>query len=150
MRRELCVRQLSIKKITMTTSASAESKLATVLKIQAAVLFFGLPLLVFVLRFPGWPWNPSHYKYEYMIVATYMALGFFLWKAAASPLQHALFYDFVIWGAYGVHATVMLIETFMEFGTEWQHIMPYGDVPALYIFAIMLWYYKRQAGLKSE
>jgi hypothetical protein len=127
---------------------SAE-RLSAVLKIQAATLFFGLPALVFVLRPPGWPWDPGHLKYEWMIVGTYMALGVFLHEASKKPLEHGLFYEFVIWGAYAAHATIMLVEALADFKTEKHHLMPYGDIPGLYVLAIMLWWAKKEAGVKQ-
>jgi hypothetical protein len=42
--------------------------------------------MVFVHRFPGWPWDPCQTKHEWMIVAMRMSLSFFLWEAARRPL----------------------------------------------------------------
>jgi hypothetical protein len=127
-----------------------KDQLSLILRCQALILIIGLPMLVFVLRFPGWPWDPSHTKYEWMIVGTYMSLGFFLMLAARNPLEHGLFYDFCIWGAFTAHGCIMLIETLTDWSNEWQHIMPYGDVPALLIMAVVLYWGKNAAEVKQH
>lgn len=96
----------------------------------------------------GWPWSPSHAKYEWMIVATYMSLGYALLVASKNPMEHGLLYQWCIYGGFGVHATVMLIETLQDWSGEWQHVMPYGDVPGLYIMAILLHWAKSNADVK--
>jgi hypothetical protein len=98
----------------------------------------------------GWLWIPFHMKYEWMMVAIYFSLGVVLLMAAGAStqrlLQQDLLFKFCVYGAYAAHATVMLIEALNDLRHDWQHLMPYGDVCALYIFAVSLyWAYRRSA-----
>lgn len=82
----------------------------------------------------GWRWNPPQYEYEQMILGIYATLGVFLIIAARNPLAHASLIWFTIWSSV-VHATIMLLQVFYN-SLEYHHLL--GDIPALYIVAIVL------------
>jgi hypothetical protein len=105
----------------------------------ALVLFGIVLLLVYPLMeiWPsGWRWIPSQYKYEQMIIGVYATLGIFLILAAKNPLANASLIWFTVWSSV-VHATIMLLQAIYD-PIEHGHL--YGDIPALYLLAIVLAY----------
>lgn len=82
----------------------------------------------------GWRWNPPQYEYEQMILGIYATLGVFLILAAKHPLANLSLIWFTIWSSF-VHATIMLLQALYN-PSEFPHL--FGDVPALYIVAIVL------------
>lgn len=82
----------------------------------------------------GWRWNPNQYQYEQMMVGIYATLGIFLIIAAKNPLANISLIKFTIWSSL-VHATIMLFQVIYA-PNEYPHL--YGDIPALYIAAILL------------
>jgi hypothetical protein len=103
-----------------------------------ALVIFGLTfLLVFPLMHywpSGWRWNPPQYEYEQMIMGIYATLGVFLIIAAKNPLENFSLIWFTIWSSI-VHATIMLLQVFYD-PNEYPHL--FGDIPALYLVAIVL------------
>ena len=69
-----------------------------------------------------------------MIVGVYATLGVFLLLASKNPLEHASLIWFTVWSSV-VHATIMLLQVVFD-PAEFSHL--YGDIPALYIMAIVL------------
>ncbi len=54
-------------------------------------------------------------------------------------------------GAFGgAHAVSMLYSALADWDREWGHVMPYGDVTALFAFAIILFVLKRRFLFKQE
>ena len=108
--------------------------------LRYALILFGLIFLFvypLMLTWPaGWRWEPTQYKYEQMIVGVYATLGVFLLLASNNPLKHASLIWFTVWSSI-VHATIMLLQAIFD-PTEHGHL--YGDIPALYIVAIVLAY----------
>ena len=109
----------------------------------------------------GYAWSPDHYdepgnttwEFELMIFFTYGALGLCLILCAATEPDLSTakwFLDFCIWGAFGAHATSMLYSALTDWDREWGHVMPYGDVTALFAFAIILFVLKRRFLFKQE
>ena len=98
----------------------------------------------------GWAWNPNQYEYEWMIIGTYAVLGYYLYKGSSDLPGSKLLLEFTIWGACFMHGTVMAYETIIDWEDEWAHMMPWGDVTALYIFAALLYYLKSQVDFKSS
>lgn len=111
-----------------------------VIYLRYALIVFGLFFfLVYPLMYfwpSGWRWEPSQYEYEQMIVGVYATLGVFLLLASKNPLQHASLIWFTVWSSV-VHATIMLLQVIYN-PIEHGHL--YGDIPALYILAIVLAY----------
>lgn len=110
-----------------------------------ALFLFGLyPLMQFWPS--GWRWDPPQHEYEQMIVGIYATLGIFLILASRNPLANTSLIWFTVWSSV-VHATIMLLQTFYA-PSEHPHL--FGDVPALYIVAIVLAYLMKGIGSSSE
>lgn len=106
--------------------------------LRYALIVFGIVLL---LVYPlmniwpaGWRWLPPQYKYEQMIIGVYATLGVFLLLASRNPLAHGSLIWFTVWSSV-VHATFMLLQALFD-PAEHGHL--YGDIPALYLMAIVL------------
>ena len=82
----------------------------------------------------GWTWHTGHSHYPLMILGVYATLGVFLLIAARNPLDHLSLIWFTVWSSV-VHAVIMTGQAF--FDSE-QHGHLLGDVPALFIVAIVL------------
>ena len=96
----------------------------------------GVPLLMNFFWVSGWSWTPSQHEYEQMIMGIYATLGVYLLLAAKDPMQHASLIWFTIWSSV-VHGGIMLVQALVD-ETEHAHLM--GDVPALFIVALVLAY----------
>lgn len=84
----------------------------------------------------GWGWQPRQPEYEQMILGVYATLGIFLVLAAKNPLEHRSLISFTIWSSL-VHAVIMLVQAIRD-PAETGHLI--GDIPALFIVAIVLWF----------
>jgi len=82
----------------------------------------------------GWRWQPNQPEYEWMILGVYATLGVFLLLAARNPLQNRSLIWFTVWSSL-VHAGIMTVEALTASG-EHAHLI--GDIPALFIVAIVL------------
>ncbi len=82
----------------------------------------------------GWTWHTGHSHYPLMILGVYATLGVFLIIAARHPLEHLSLIWFTIWSSV-VHAVIMTGQAFMD---SEQHGHLLGDVPALFIVAVVL------------
>ena len=69
-----------------------------------------------------------------MIVGVYATLGVFLLLAARNPLEHLSLIWFTVWTS-AVHGGIM---AFQSFETHQNHGHLVGDVPALFIVAVVL------------
>lgn len=119
------------------------------LYLRYALFIFGL-MFIFTL-YPlmqlwpsGWRWIPPQYEYEQMIVAIYATLGVFLIRASKNPLDNISLIWFTIWSSI-VHASVMLFHVYFE-PHQYPHL--FGDIPVLYMIAIILAYLV--SGLKND
>ena len=83
----------------------------------------------------GWGWEPRQPEYEQMIIGVYATLGIFLIRAAKNPLQHLSLIWFTIWSSI-VHAAIMMVQALRD-PAEKENLI--GDVPALFLVAIVLW-----------
>ncbi len=83
----------------------------------------------------GWTWEPRQPEYEQMIMGMYAVLGIFLIIAAKNPSEHKSLIQFTIWSS-AVHAVIMLVQGIND-KSESANLM--GDVPALFLVAIVLW-----------
>ena len=86
----------------------------------------------------------------WMIIGVYGVLGGFLFMGSEDLEGSRQLINFTIWGACGAHGTAMLLLTFADWETEWEHVMPYGDVTGLYLFAGALWHLKSKVESKGE
>ena len=84
----------------------------------------------------GWGWTPRQPEYEQMIMGIYATLGVFLVRAAKDPEANASLIWFTIWSSI-VHGGIMMVQAIVD-KTERANLL--GDVPALFVVAIVLWY----------
>lgn len=110
--------------------------------LKAALYLFGLTFIVGVPAMmmwiwpEGWSWTPPQHEYEQMIMGIYMTLGVFLILAAKDPLANTSLIWFTIWSSL-VHGGIMLVQAIVD---ESDRVNLMGDVPALFLVAIVLWY----------
>ena len=100
------------------------------------IFIFGVPAMMMWIWPSGWGWTPSQHEYEQMIMGIYATLGVFLILAAKDPLAHASLIWFTVWSSI-VHGGIMLVQAITD-ETERANLL--GDVPALFLVAIVLWY----------
>jgi hypothetical protein len=82
----------------------------------------------------GWVWHEGYSDYPMMIVGIYATLGVFLIRAARDPLANLSLIWFVVWSSV-VHGAIMAVQAV----SHTEHIGHlWGDVPALFIVAIVL------------
>ena len=106
--------------------------------LQVALCVFGMVmLLVYPLMrvWPaGWTWQPHQHEYEQMIAGIYATLGAFLLVAARDPEANASVIWFAVWSSV-VHGAIMTIQAARD-TSEHGHLV--GDVPALFLVAVVL------------
>ncbi|OUM28852.1 DUF6632 domain-containing protein [Pseudomonas putida] len=94
-----------------------------------------LALYPLMLSWPsGWAWHVGHSDYSMMIVGIYAALGVFLILAVRNPLANLSLIWFVVWSS-AVHGAIMAVQAVTQPG-QMGHLA--GDVPALFIMAVVL------------
>lgn len=110
--------------------------------LQVALIIFGIifiagiPVMMMWLWPSGWSWLPRQPEYEQMIMGLYATLGVFLILAAKDPLANASLIWFTVWSSI-VHGGIMLIQAIVD---ETERANMLGDVPALFLVAVVLWY----------
>jgi len=82
----------------------------------------------------GWVWGQGHSHYLMMIIGVYATLGVFLLIASQNPQAHKSIIWFTVWSSV-VHGAIMAAQSFSE-AAEHGHLL--GDVPALFLIAIIL------------
>ncbi len=107
---------------------------------SSLVIFGGIFLLIYPIGLvwpAGWVWHGgSGSYYLQMICGIYAVLGIFLILAAKNPSEHRSLIVFTIWSSL-VHAGIMAIQAVGD-RHETGHLT--GDVPALILVALVLWY----------
>jgi len=108
---------------------------ALTLALRAFGVVFVLGVYPLTVLWPsGWAWHAGQSQYLQMIIAIYATLGVFLWLASANPEQHLSLVSFTIWSSIA-HGATMAVQSL----ADTQHIGHlYGDVPALFIVALVL------------
>ena len=109
--------------------------------LKVALVVFGIIFIVgmyVMMRVwpPGWVWTPRQPEFLQMIMGVYATLGVFLIQAAKDPLANASLIWFTIWSSI-VHGVIMLVQAIVD-ETERAHLL--GDVPAIFLIAVVLWY----------
>jgi hypothetical protein len=103
-------------------------------------------LFVYPLGFiwpSGWVWcGGMGTYYLQMIAGIYAVLGVFLIIAAKNPEANRSLISFTIWSSL-VHAAIMGVQALGD-KHESGHLM--GDVPALVLVAVVLWYFSGSTG----
>ena len=100
------------------------------------IFVVGVPAMMMWIWPSGWGWTPAQPEYEQMVMGIYATLGVFLILAAKDPLAHASLIWFTICSSL-VHGGIMLVHAIVD---ETDRINLLGDVPALFLVAIVLWY----------
>ncbi|RCJ17310.1 hypothetical protein A6770_34265 [Nostoc minutum NIES-26] len=97
--------------------------------------------IAFLLIYPltqiwasGWLWQPGQHEYEQMIIGVYATLGVFLLLASRQPEAHLSLIWFTVWSSL-VHGLIMAVHAVID-PVERGHL--FGDVPALFLVAIVL------------
>ncbi len=99
------------------------------------IFIFGIyPMMMWIWP-SGWGWEPHQPEYELMIVGIYATLGVFLIRAAKNPMEHLSLIWFTIWSSI-VHGGIMFGEAIVD-RNERANLL--GDIPALFLVAIVLW-----------
>jgi uncharacterized protein DUF6632 len=141
----------------ITPSESDSDKRATRITSPHRLLQIALAVVgaAFLLIYPlaivwpsGWAWHagaPHESQYFMMIVGVYLTLGVFLLNASRDPQAHRSLIWFTVWSSV-VHAGIMAVQSMPA--EHCGHLL--GDVPALFLFAIVLggllvWSDNRQA-----
>lgn len=109
--------------------------------LKIALTLFGV---VFLLVYPlgylwpsGWVWHGGQgIYYLQMITGVYAVLGVYLIRAAKDPGANRSLISFTIWSSV-VHAGIMAAQALSD-KMERGHLI--GDVPALILVAVVLWY----------
>jgi len=102
--------------------------------VAVGITFFAGIYPLMILWPSGWTWHTGHSDYPLMIVGIYATLGVFLVVAARDPLAHLSLIRFTIWSSV-VHGVIMAVQSLT---TTMNHGHLLGDVPALFIVAIVL------------
>lgn len=98
------------------------------------IFIFGIYPLT-ILWPAGWAWHTEGVSmYLQMILGIYATLGVFLIIAARNPLENLTLIWFTVWSSL-VHSVIMAIQSFV-YPEHFNHV--YGDVPALFLIAIVL------------
>ena len=114
------------------TSVERLSYLRISLVVAALACFALYPLMVFWPS--GWTWHTGHSHYPMMLVGIYATLGVFLILAARDPLSYLSLIRFTVWSCV-VHGAIMAVQAVTDH-EQLAHL--WGDVPALFIVAIVL------------
>jgi hypothetical protein len=109
--------------------------------LKIALVAFGV---IFCLIYPlgyfwpsGWVWHGGEGAYYLqMIAGVYAVLGVFLIMASKNPAANRSLISFTVWSSV-VHAGIMGVQA-MGDEHETGHLI--GDVPALLLVALVLWY----------
>ena len=108
--------------------------------LQVALVLVGIIFLFGVypmtIYWPsGWAWHTSGTSnYLQMILGVYATLGIFLLLAARRPLENLSLIWFTVWSSV-VHGGIMAAQSW---GQPEHRGHLYGDVPALFVVAIVL------------
>lgn len=109
--------------------------LSAALRVIGVIFIGGIYLMMWIWP-AGWGWLPRQPEYELMIIGVYATLGVFLFRAAANPMAHLSLIWFTICSSI-VHAGIMLGLAIVD---EAERANLVGDVPALFVVALVLWY----------
>ena len=116
----------------------SKNKLLKIFLVITGVFFvIGIYPMMNYIAPESWGWTPSQSEYEQMIIAIYATLGVFLIIAAKNPNEHRSLLWFTVWSSL-IHGGVMLVQALVSDGHE--HANLFGDVPALFAVAIVLWF----------
>ena len=119
-------------------SDDAKQKLLKIFLVVTGLFFvIGIYPMMNYIAPESWGWGPRQSEYEQMIVIIYATLGVFLILAAKNPSANISLLWFTVWSSI-THGGLMLIQALVSDGHE--HANLFGDIPALFAVAIVLWY----------
>ncbi|MBY6189461.1 hypothetical protein KUV22_03430 [Microbulbifer agarilyticus] len=118
------------------TDAQRMKYLKIALVVLGIFFIFGIYIMMMWVWPSGWGWTPRQPEYEQMIMGLYATLGVFLIRAAKNPMENLSLIWFTIWSSI-VHGAIMLVQALVD-ETERANLL--GDVPALFLVAVVLWY----------
>lgn len=108
--------------------------LSLAMKVFGVIFIVGVYAMMKLM--PGsWGWEPHQPEYELMIQGMYIVLGIFLFRASSDPAANKSLIDFTIWSS-AVHGGIMAYQAIVD-SSEMANF--YGDIPALFLVAIVLW-----------
>ncbi len=110
--------------------------LKVALYVFGVIFIIGVPAMMMWIWPAGWGWTPHQHEYEQMIMGIYATLGVLLILAAKDPLANSSLIWFTVWSSV-VHGGIMLVQALVD---ESDHANLMGDVPALFLVAIVLWF----------
>lgn len=116
------------------TTAARLRYLRVVLILVGLIFVFAVYPLMMALWPSGWRWSPNQPQYEQMILGVYATLGVFLLIASRNPLRHLSLIWFTVFSSL-VHAGIMTVQAL---GMPSEHGHLFGDVPALFLVAVLL------------
>lgn len=116
------------------TAAARLRYLRVALVLFGLIFIFAVYPLMMALWPSGWRWNPNQPQYEQMILGVYATLGVFLLIASRNPLRHLSLIWFTVFSSV-VHAGIMTVQA-LAMPSEHGHL--FGDVPALFLVAVVL------------
>jgi hypothetical protein len=100
------------------------------------IFVFGIYIMMMWVFPSGWGWEPRQPEYEQMIMGVYATLGVFLIRAAKDPMANSSLIWFTVWSSL-VHGGIMLVQAILD---ETERMNLVGDIPALFLVAIVLAY----------
>jgi hypothetical protein len=115
------------------------SAVSRLLYLRIALIVIGLTFVfgiypLSIIWPSGWTWGQGHSHYLMMIIGIYATLGVFLLMAARRPDAYKSIIWFTVWSSV-VHGAIMALQAFGD-PAERGHLL--GDVPALFLIAIVL------------
>lgn len=116
------------------TVATRLRYLRIALVLVGLIFIFAVYPLMMMLWPSGWRWSPNQPQYEQMILGVYATLGVFLLIASRNPSRHLSLIWFTVVSSV-VHAGIM---TFQALTMPSEHGHLFGDVPALFLVAVVL------------
>ena len=121
------------------------SILKNTLRLFGLAFIFIIPMMKFD-PLGGWAWSPGQWEYELMIQGIYMTMGIMMIIAANNPLKNSMFVWFVFWSSL-VHGSIMTFQALID-DHEIGHFL--GDIPALFILALLVGYTLRKEIRNSD
>lgn len=109
-------------------------KFLRVALVAIGIIFIAGIYLLGLIWPSGWTWQTGHSDYLDMIIGVYATLGVFLILAARNPLANLSLIWFTIWSSV-VHGGIMTVQSL---ATPMNHGHLMGDVPALFVVAVVL------------